>query len=223
MEPFSTIAATTAANSIWPYIVGAAGSVGAAGVSSYGSYAANRANVQEARRAESIQQANLDRLYREQTASAERKMQFEKEMYGSRYQMMREDMRRAGMNPAQAYMASPGGAPSGAQISGGTSQGVRPTLENIMAPAMSTALQALRSVAEIKAIQAQTETAKANAASTLAQIYPKSRLYAAQSALSEQKTEYGKLDRIVDFAKSMIGKGIGTAASLYMFKKKFGL
>jgi hypothetical protein len=142
-------------------LLAGAGSVLGSGMSAWGAHRANQANISEARRAEALQQANLDRLYREQTASAERKMQFQRDMYGSRYQIMREDLRKAGMNPALAYMQSPGSAPQGAQIQGSTSQGVRPDIRNVIAPFVATGLQAMRTAAELQQIEAQTNQMQA--------------------------------------------------------------
>jgi hypothetical protein len=143
-------------------LVSGAGALGAAGLSAWGAHRTNQANISEARRAEALQQANLERLYREQTASAERKMQFQKDMYGSRYQMMREDLRKAGMNPALAYMQGPGSAPQGAQIQGSTSHGVRADVRNVIAPFVATGLQAMRTAAELQQVEAQTNYLRSN-------------------------------------------------------------
>jgi len=49
--------------------------------------------------------------------AAEEQMRFQREMYGSRYQMTMADMKKAGLNPILAYQSGVGGSPSGASYS----------------------------------------------------------------------------------------------------------
>lgn len=181
-----------------------AGTVGA-GLSYRGAKQANVANIGEARRQEQFQNVNLDRLYREQTASAKQKMDFEERMSNTAVQRRMNDLRASGINPILAYQQGGASTPAGSQISGGTVQGSKANVENVLAPAVNTGLAMLRSVAEIKSIQAQTE------------------LYKVQALKSGVSTE--TIQKELDwmpYEKSvgMLGKGVGiardvTAAALF--------
>jgi hypothetical protein len=142
--------------------LGGASALGGSIVSGWSQQVTNKANIAEARRAEDVQQANLDRLYKEQAASARQKMEFEERMSNTAVQRRMEDLRKAGINPILAYQQGGATTPPGAQIQGSTSQGVRANIQNVLAPAMSTGLQIMRSAAELQQIQAQTEYMRAN-------------------------------------------------------------
>ncbi len=57
------------------------------------------------------------RQNKEARAAAQRQMDFQREMYGSRYQMTMADMKKAGLNPMLAYQQGVGGAPGGSSYS----------------------------------------------------------------------------------------------------------
>lgn len=142
-------------------IIGGATALGGSLLQSWSADKTNKANIAEARRAEAVQQANLDRLYREQTASAKQKMEFEERMSNSAMQRRVADLRKAGINPILAYTQG-ASTPVGAQIQGGTSHGVRANIQNVLAPAISTGLQLMRTAAELKQVEAQTNYLRAN-------------------------------------------------------------
>jgi hypothetical protein len=142
--------------------LGGAASIGSAAIQSFGAHRANQANIAEARRAEAVQQANLDRYYRESLTSAREQMRFQERMRDTQMQAKVEDLRKAGLNPALAYMQGGAAAPSGTSIQGTTSHGVRANIQNVLAPAVSTGLQMMRTAAELQQIEAQTSYLRAN-------------------------------------------------------------
>jgi hypothetical protein len=142
--------------------IGGATALAGSAIQSFGAHRTNQANIAEARRAEGVQQANLERLYREQAASAKQKMAFEERMSNTAMQRRVADLRAAGINPMLAYMQGGASTPPGAQIQGGTSQGVRASIQNVLAPAVSSGLQIMRAAAELEQIQAQTNYMRAN-------------------------------------------------------------
>ena len=159
----ATGAATGAAfGGPWGAAVGGTTALVGSGIQALGSYATNKANIAEARRAENVQQANLERLYKEQTASAQQKMAFEERMSNTAVQRRMEDLRKAGINPILAYQQGGASTPPGAQIQGSTSHGVRANIQNVLALAMATGLQIMRTAAELEQIQAQTDYMRAN-------------------------------------------------------------
>lgn len=60
-------------------------------------------------------QAAIGSIYQNYSAkqAAARQMGFQREMFGSRYQMQMADMRKAGLNPMLSYMQGPPGGPGG--------------------------------------------------------------------------------------------------------------
>lgn len=95
---------------------------------------------------------------------------------GSQYQRAMEDMRKAGLNPMLAYAqggaaTAPTAAPSfsGSSSGGGSASlghggAISAKAENVLGPAVSSALQGSKVVPEIRAIQQETSTSKAQEA-----------------------------------------------------------
>lgn len=115
---------------------------------------ANRANMAESARNRDFQskQAGISRDFT--SAEAKRQMAFQERMSGSEWQRGVADMEAAGLNPALAYgqggASSPGGA-SGTGAAGGGSQAV---VNDVLSPAVSSAMQYKRLNQELKNMQA---------------------------------------------------------------------
>lgn len=86
-------------------------------------------------------------------ASTKEQMAFQKEMYGSRYQMQVNDMKLAGLNPMLSYNAGPPGAPPGAST----------IVRDEATPSVNTAMANRRLNAEIQSIEAAAEASRATA------------------------------------------------------------
>lgn len=111
------------------------------------------------------------------SASANR--EFQERMSGTSYQRAVRDMRAAGLNPMLAYNMGGASTPGGATFTG----------EDVLTPALSSAIQAGRAREELKnlretneLIRAQTNDAVAGASAK----YASAELAASQGALNEQ-------------------------------------
>lgn len=126
--------------------------VAAAGIASganiLGGMMGNRGNRQEAEK---------DRTF--QSSEAARQMMFQERMRSTEWQAGVEDMKKAGLNPALAYSQGGASSPGGARGAGS-----RATQQDILSPAVSSALGYARAAAEIKGINAAAEKTVAETA-----------------------------------------------------------
>ncbi len=79
-----------------------------------------------------------------QAAEAQKQRDFQERMSGSAYQRAVADMKLAGINPMLAYMQGGASSPGGAQA----------TVEDVVSPGVSSAMQSRRMVQEIKNMKA---------------------------------------------------------------------
>lgn len=93
-------------------------------------------------------------------ANAQDQMSFQREMSGTSYQRAVEDMQAAGLNPMLAY--SQGGA--------STPPGAMPNVMDMATPAISTALQAQTTNAQVEQLKSQTALNEANAGKARAEM-----------------------------------------------------
>lgn len=95
---------------------------------------------------------------------AKDQMAFQREMSNTSYQRSMADMKAAGLNPMLAYAQGGASSPSGAMGSVQAAQ-----VENVLSPAISSALDAARLRKEIRAVDSQTDLNNAVAATQKAQ------------------------------------------------------
>jgi len=137
-----------------PLLLAAAPSIAAGAANVFGGISQNKANQREATKARKFN-----------AAEALKNRQFQERMSNSSYQRAVADMRLSGINPMLAFQQGGASSPSGS-----AAQGPSARMENVISPAVSSAMGATRLRKDLQAIDAQigltnqnTETAAAQA------------------------------------------------------------
>jgi len=146
--------------SILPAIIGGA----------FNLFGGERRNQQAAAQADATSIFNAEQAEIQRTWSAEqaaKAMEFSRDMSGTSYQRGVADMKAAGLNPMLAYSQGGASTPSGAMASGSSAVGVTPEVRDTMGPAVSSALGAMQSLAQVERTEAETAKIKAETATEL--------------------------------------------------------
>lgn len=117
------------------------GGLAAGALNMIGQHQANKQNMKIANAQMAFQEASQDKAFN-----------FSERMSNTSYQRGMADMRAAGLNPILAYGQGGATAPQGAAQSGASTR-----VDNIMGPAVGSALQAGQAIAQLDQIAAQTD------------------------------------------------------------------
>lgn len=137
-----------------------ASSLASGGASLLGGIIGNRSRGREAQKDRDFQSAEAGLSRDFTSAQAKKQMDFQQQMRSTEWQVGIEDMRAAGLNPALAYSQGGASSPGGASGSGAAGSGSTARQEDVISPAVASAMQYKRLKQELdnmKAIEKKTE------------------------------------------------------------------
>lgn len=135
------------------------GSVWSAGASGLAALASGGLGYLGQSSANAANQQNVESQIAFQERANQKAMDFSERMANTQWQRGVQDMSAAGINPMLAYSKGGASAPSGV-----TSAGAAATMQNAMAPALTSAVSAMQGLAQVDYIRAQTDRTRIQAA-----------------------------------------------------------
>lgn len=137
------------------------GSAVGAGLNFFGASQANKASKSMSREQMRFQERMVHQQNVFSQASAQHQMDFQERMSNTQYQRAVEDLKAAGINPVMAMNMGGASSPTGSSASGGAPSGSTAHMQNELAGAVSSALDARRAFAEVKNMQATNDNLRA--------------------------------------------------------------
>ncbi len=131
------------------------GAAVAGGLGVVGGLLGNRSSAGQAERDRQFQSQEAMASRQFTSAQAKRQMDFQQDMRANQWQVAVEDMRAAGLNPALAYSQGSAGSLGGASGGGASGSGSRATQQDVISPAVASAMQYRRMEEDLKNLKAQ--------------------------------------------------------------------
>ncbi len=155
-----------------------------------------------------------ERANKRNIALAREQMRFQERMSGTAYQRAVEDMKLAGINPMLAYAQGGASSPSG--------QTAR--TEDVLGPAVSTAMSMMRMKKELKLLDAQTykTTQEGHVSAVEHSIRGYGRFEQAPESLTDVVTPYGALKREQEYKLLLERIGLTKAQKIAVERSPFG-
>lgn len=112
-------------------------------VSYFGQKDANKSNLQIARESFAANQASAREAMRFEDEQARNQMKFQEQMSSTAMQRMKDDYKKAGINPLLG-IGNPASTPTGSAGSGSSAQMSSPTMQDALGPAVASAMDVTR-------------------------------------------------------------------------------
>jgi hypothetical protein len=161
---------------------------------------ANRTNMQISNAQMAFQEGQSEEARQFGREMVGRQEDFQRDMSSTAYQRAMTDMREAGLNPMLAYAQGGASTPMGASAASPAMSGASTRVENVLGPAVSSAMQGAKVITELEQLAAQVQQTQAQTEATNAQAnLANTQAYesAARTVTEYERPELVRADRLL--------------------------